>query len=78
MKKLSLIIILLFMTGCVVTTTYQTPDGLTYVVKSKSDALVTVKTESHEITVDNRGRPSAFELILPALLNKSPDVHVGD
>jgi len=52
------------------------PDGKTWTVNSKSDALVQIKTKDTEATVDNRGRPSTMENILGLALTKT-NVHLG-
>jgi len=64
--------------GCSVKTTITLPDESVYSIKSKSDAIVSYKNKDVEITVDNRGNRSGFELLFPAILNKSPDVVIGD
>ena len=50
------------------------PDGNIYIIKSKSDALIIMKSAEREITVDNRGKPNIFESLLGWFLLKTPDV----
>ena len=71
--KIILIFLLLFC-GCTVKTQIIEPDGSIYTIKSKTDAMVTVKNKEWEITVDNRGKPNIFESLLGWLLIKTPNV----
>lgn len=64
----------MFVCGCTIKTEIIEPDGDIFIVKSKSDSLVVVKNNGHEITVDNRGKPNIFESLLGWLLLKTPDV----
>ena len=70
MKTIILLLSLtmLCLTGCAswgnVTTTITDPNNQVWMVESRSDALVHVKSGEVEIIVDNRGRMSAFEAIL--------------
>lgn len=69
MKLLLVIMLCLFLTGCGgmlgnVKTTIEDPEGKIWSIKSKSDALVQIKKDGVEITVDNKGRMSAFEAIM--------------
>lgn len=64
MRGLSLIIVLL-LAGCMSTTTVREPSGATYKVESRNDALVHAKlSNSVEITVDNRGKPSTLDELI--------------
>jgi hypothetical protein len=62
------------MLGCTVKTQIIEPDGSVYTVKSKTDAMVTVKHNDWEVVVDNKGKPNIFESLLGWLLIKTPDV----
>lgn len=68
MKLIPMLILMLFLTGCAswgnVKTTITDPNSQIWVIESRSDALVHVKSGEVEIIVDNRGRMSAFEAIL--------------
>ena len=68
MKSIFIILTMLCLTGCAawgnVTTTITDPNNQVWMVESRSDALVHVKSGEVEIIVDNRGRMSAFEAIL--------------
>lgn len=48
-----------------------------WTVESKSDALVTAKTEEMDLTVDNRGKPSVWETILGLMFSRT-DINIGD
>ena len=72
--KVLALVFALMATGCTVKTQIIEPDGSTYTVRSKSDALVTMKTGEREITVDNRGQPNIFQSIVEYFLLKTPDV----
>ena len=69
-----LIVAFIFICGCTVKTQIIEPDGSIYTIKSKSDAMVSMKSEDRIITVDNRGKPNIFESLLGWLLLKTPDV----
>ena len=71
MKKVILLLSLLVVivvSGCASLNTVKTeitmPDGQTYAVRSKADALVKCKDNCKEMEVDNRGRPSFLETLL--------------
>jgi len=69
----------LFLSGCSmlnVKTTITDPNGLVWAVSSKSDALVQIKKTDTEITIDNRGRMSAFEAIMGTVMTNT-DVNLG-
>ena len=69
-----LVIALVFVAvGCTVKTQIIEPDGSIYVVESKTDSMITMKNDSWEITVDNRGKPNIFESLLGWLLLKTPE-----
>lgn len=75
--KIYIPIMLFFMCfGCSVNTVITMPDDTKYQVKSKTDAKVCYKDKDVEITVDNRGQKSGFLLMLPALLQRTPDISV--
>lgn len=81
MKLLSAIILCLFLTGCSVLSTnvktnIKDPEGKIWTIESKSDALVQIKKDGVEITVDNRGRMSAFEAIMGIVMTKT-DINLG-
>ncbi len=63
------IIILFILTACAnIKTTIKMPDTKKlYEISSKSDALVIIKKDGVEVTVDNRGRPGFFEQLLGAM-----------
>ena len=73
MKRLIIVSVFLLI-GCSVlniTTKIETPTGEVYTVNSKSDALVTYKRGDTAVTVDNRGRMSAFESVLGIVAGKT-------
>ena len=74
LKLKILIIALVFACGCTVKTQIIEPDGSVYTIRSKSDAMVSMKTNDRVVTVDNRGKPNIFESLLGWLLLKTPDV----
>ena len=79
MKLIPIIILALFLSGCSlmnVKTTITNPQGEVWTVESKSDALVQIKTKDVEITVDNRGKMSAFEAILGIVMTNT-NVNLG-
>ena len=61
------------MAGCTVKTQIIEPDGSVYIIESKTDSMVTMKNDSWEINVDNRGKPNIFESLLGWLLLKTPE-----
>ena len=70
------------LTGCAsltqVKTTVKDPTGRVFTVKSKSDALVELKTkDGEEIKVDNRGKQSFWEGLLQYLLVK-PNINISN
>lgn len=70
--KWGLIILLVFMIGCAsVKTTITNPQNEIWIVQSKKDALVTLKQEDMEITVDNRGKMGIFENLMGIMLMKT-------
>lgn len=74
MKKLSILIVIILLSGCAVTTTVTTPDGRVYTVVSQRDALVDWQDNRNRLVVDNRGRESRFEQTLNALMSGGPDL----
>ena len=74
-------LILIALIGCArfgqVTSTITLPDGQTYTVVSKSDALVEFEQDGKKLKFDNRGRPSLIEKIISLLFLTLPDVQVG-
>ena len=67
-----LIIIVLFCASCAsVMTTVENPQGEIFTIKSKKDALVTLKQGDTELTVDNRGKMGIFENLMGILLMKT-------
>ena len=79
-KKIQLAIIIALsylMAGCAVTTTVTMPDGVTYEVKNKSDGVATFTRGDVSMSVDNRGRPTVFESMVGALIEKAPTVQIG-
>ena len=66
------ILILMLTTGCAaVKTTITSPDMEIWTVQSKKDALVTLKQENVEITVDNRGKLGLFENLMGIIFMKT-------
>ena len=74
MKLKMLMIIVIMFCGCTVKTQIIKPGGDVYTIKSKSDAMVSMKSDNVEIIVDNKGKPNIFESLLGWLLLKTPDV----
>ncbi len=75
MKTIITIFLILTLASC--TTTVTLPDGDAYTVKSASDSVTTFKKGDIEISVDNRGRPTVFESLTGAAIEKMPTVQVG-
>lgn len=73
-SKLKILVVLIFVCGCTVKTQIIEPDGSIYIIESKSDSLVSMKSEDRLIVVDNRGKPNIFESLLGWLLLKTPDI----
>lgn len=86
MKRIAIVILCaVFLMSCgtitktlegTVTTEITDPDGQEWVVVSKDDALVTMtkkvkEHESVEITVDNRGKPSAWAAFVQLLMMRT-------
>jgi len=71
------IALVFLMASCATTTTYTMPDGDVYRVKNKTDGVATFKKGDVEISVDNRGRPTVFESLTGALIEKAPTVQIG-
>ena len=71
MKQILILLTFLTMTGCATLTTVTWHDGKVITIKSKHDAMVTVKQPDGEVTVDNRGKPNIFESILGYTLEKT-------
>jgi len=70
--KWIIIITLLFTIGCAsVKTTITNPQGETYIVQSKKDALVTMKKDGVELIVDNRGKLGLFENLMGIIFMKT-------
>ena len=59
-----------------VKTTITDPEGKMWIVDSKSDAHVQIKTKDAEISVNNKGRMSAFESILGIAMTNT-DINLG-
>ncbi|MEA3223334.1 MAG: hypothetical protein U9P49_09260 [Thermodesulfobacteriota bacterium] len=71
-KRGIVLVLVLVLMGCAtVTTTIEDPQGEVWAVRSKSDAVVWVEKEGVTISVDNRGRMSAFESILGIVATKT-------
>ena len=67
-----IIFTLLFTIGCAsVKTTITSPQGDIWEVQSKKDALVTLKQNEVEITVDNRGKLGLFENLMGIIFMKT-------
>ena len=76
--KWTIIILLVLITGCAaITTTIEDPQGKIWIVQSKKDALVVMKKESMELTVDNRGKTSWIEGLMQYILAK-PDIKLSN
>lgn len=73
LNKILILALVFVAVGCTVKTQIIEPDGATYTIRSKADALVSMKIEGREITVDNRGKPNIFESLLGWLLLKTPE-----
>ena len=76
------LILLPNLTGCAwfnTTTNIQMADGRRYEVNSKSDSVVEVTQGDVKIMVDNRGKLSGWELVFPAILQRTPtpDINIG-
>lgn len=70
--KWGLIILLVLVVGCAsIKTTIVDPQGATYTVQSKKDALVVLKQGDMELTVDNRGKMGIFENLMGIMLMKT-------
>lgn len=68
------------LSGCIwfnVTTTIEIEGNPKVTIKSKSDSLVKIKIDGIEAEVDNRGRPSGWELVLPVVLANPPEIQIG-
>ena len=78
MEKLTIIILILFLTGCATTTKIWLDDVEIAKIKSKSDAIVEVERDGTKIIVDNRGRPSLIEQIITMPLLVKPVEIKGD
>ena len=76
MKSL-IILMALIMASCTVKTTVTMPTGEVYQVKNKSDGVTTFEQGDTKISVDNRGRPTVFESLTGAALEKMPTVQIG-
>jgi len=63
--------------SCATSTTVTLPDGDIYEVKNKSDGVVTFTKGDVSISVDNRGRPTVFESLTGAVIEKMPTVQIG-
>ena len=79
-KKIQLAIIIALsclMAGCATKTTFEMPDGKLFTVKTKSDGVATFTQGDVSMSVDNRGRPTVFESMVGALIEKAPTVQIG-
>ena len=52
-------------------------DGMIFCLESVKEAVVTMKRDGVEITIDNRGRPGVLENMMGILMLKT-DIAVGD
>jgi len=81
MKKLLQVVIiinLIYLTvACTVKTTVTMPTGEVYRVQNKSDGVTSFEHGDLKISVDNRGRPTVFESLTGAVLEKMPTVQIG-
>lgn len=68
MKTTLLIVTLFLLYGCTVKTEIIKPNGDIYIIKSKADALVVMKSGDEEFTIDNRGQPNIFQSFLSWIL----------
>jgi len=70
--KWGVIFLLIITIGCAsVKTTITDPQGETYTIQSKKDALVVLKQGDTELTVDNRGKMGIFENLMSIMLMKT-------
>ena len=76
---LKLTIVLLLFSSCATKTTIIMPNEEIYIVKAKHDALVMIKKDDVEMTVNNQGKPSALMQIISMLFIRAPEaVDAGD
>ena len=73
-RKTLVLIIILFFLGCSTKTQFIESDGSIFTIKSGSDALVTMKNEKREVTVDNRGKPNIFQSLLEFIFFISSEI----
>ena len=76
-----ILLMLLLLPGCTwlnATTTVTMPNNDIYTVSSRRNAVVEFQDGDKRIVVDNRGKLSGFELVFPALLQKTPDITLED
>lgn len=64
----TIIILILLLSGCAVTTTITPGENGSIVIKSKSDSIVTYKTAAIEASVNNQGKTPIAETILTGTL----------
>jgi len=76
-KYIILFLLFTMLTGCMIAREIIMPDGITYIVKARTDDMVTFKKDGTEIIVDGRGRPGILEQILAIMFINLPDVTVG-
>ena len=70
--KWGIILVLMLVLGCAtVKTTVADPQGETWTIVSKKDALVKFKTKNMEGEVDNRGKLGFVESIFGVLIMKT-------
>jgi hypothetical protein len=75
MRMTILIGALILICGCsTVKTEIIEPDGSVYIIKSKDDAIVTMKFKDREYTVDNRGNQNIFQSLTEWLLIQTPEI----
>ena len=74
--RLAAALLCLLLVGCSATTHVELEDGNKIKVKSTRYALVEVKRQGTEVTIDNRGRPGFIEQVFGAWLisDKREDV----
>lgn len=70
--KWTIIILFVSMAGCAaITTIIEDPQGETWTVVSKKDALVKLEKDNIKIEVNNQGKPGIFENLMGIMLMKT-------
>jgi len=77
-RYIMILFVVIGLASCTVKTTVTMPTGEVYQVLNKSDGVATFEQGDTKISVDNRGRPTVFESLTGAVLEKMPTVQIGD